>query len=194
MCHPAQLKITWTCDKSHLGRNLQVKRRRPRPRRTFSASMPKRNAHGHVTRAILCGNLQADQEQAKPAPHVLCEPAQPKCTWTCHKRHFMQKITGKRPQAKSKPDHRRTFCTTLRSRNAHGHVTRAILCRNFQVKGRRPEQTKLARQTLCEPEQSKCTWTSHKSNFRPIFYENLQEKTRETKANTSIKHRHQPLP
>ena len=122
---------------------------KPNPHRTFCASLRSRNAHGHVTSAILC---------------------------------------------KSKPDHRRTFCTTLRSRNSHGHVTRSILCRNFLVKGRRPEQTKLARQTLCEPEQSKCTWTSHKSNFRLISYENLPEKTRETKANTSIKHRHQPLP
>ena len=25
---------------------------------------------------------------------VLCEPAQSKCTWTCHKRYFMQKLQG----------------------------------------------------------------------------------------------------
>ena len=30
---------------------------------------------------------------------VLCEPAQSKCTWTCHKRHFVWKIAGKMPDA-----------------------------------------------------------------------------------------------
>ena len=33
------------------------------------------------------------------AASILCEPAQSKCTWTCHKRHFVQKITGKGPDA-----------------------------------------------------------------------------------------------
>ena len=34
-----------------------------------------------------------------PATPVLCEPAQSKCTWTCHKRHFVQKFTRKMPDA-----------------------------------------------------------------------------------------------
>ena len=38
--------------------NLQVKCHRPEVGRTFSASLCSRNAHGHVTRAILRGNLQ----------------------------------------------------------------------------------------------------------------------------------------
>ena len=71
-----------------------------------------------------------------------CEPAQSKCTWA-HKSHFTQKFTGKIPQTKSKPNSRRTFCLSLRSRNAHGHLTRAsleqfiaILYENLQEKGR----------------------------------------------------------
>ena len=35
----------------------------------------------------------------KTGKHTLCEPAQSKCTWTCHKRHFVQKIPGKMPDA-----------------------------------------------------------------------------------------------
>ena len=31
--------------------------------------------------------------------HILCEPAQSKCTWTCHKRHFARKFRGKMPNA-----------------------------------------------------------------------------------------------
>ena len=70
----------------------------------------------------------------KTGNHTLREPAQSKCTWTCHKSPFMRKITGK----KSGPRPRQAFCAGLRSRNAHGHATRASLCRNLQVKGRRP--------------------------------------------------------
>ena len=35
----------------------------------------------------------------KSGKQTLCEPAQSKCTWTCHKRHFGQKFTGKMPDA-----------------------------------------------------------------------------------------------
>ena len=34
-----------------------------------------------------------------PAASILCEPAQSKCTWTCHKRHFARKFPGKMPDA-----------------------------------------------------------------------------------------------
>ena len=29
------------------------------------------------------------------AASIFCEPAQSKCTWTYHKKHFMRKFTGK---------------------------------------------------------------------------------------------------
>ena len=69
------------------------------PRETFCASLRRRNAHGHVTRGILCGNLQGKCRTRIPRTPVLCEPAQSKCTWTCHKRHFVRKFTGKMPDA-----------------------------------------------------------------------------------------------
>ena len=39
-----------------------------------------------------------DRNNAAPSePNVLCEPAQSKFTWTCHKSHFTQKFIGKMP-------------------------------------------------------------------------------------------------
>ena len=94
---------------------------------------------------------------AYPGASVLCEPAQSKCTWTCHKSHFVWNFKGKVPDAypganvlcepaQSKCTHLQgkcqtlipgpAFCASLRSRNAHGHVTRAILCRILQEKCR----------------------------------------------------------
>ena len=57
----------------------------------------------HVTRGILiilCRNLQGKCRtlpDANSEASILCEPAQSKCTWTCHKRHFVRKFTGKMP-------------------------------------------------------------------------------------------------
>ena len=51
--------------------------------------------------------------QAKPADHILCEPAQSKCTSTCHKSHFIRKFTGKMPQTKL-ADH--TLCEPAQSK------------------------------------------------------------------------------
>ena len=53
---------------------------------------------------------------AYPATSILCEPAQSKCTWTCHKSHFGPKFTGKMPDA---PDttliEHRPFTVTVRT-------------------------------------------------------------------------------
>ena len=65
---------------------------------------------------------------ANPGVNILCEPAQSKCTWTCHKRRFMRKFTGKMPDASPG----QAFCASLRSRNAHGHVTGGILRGDLQ--------------------------------------------------------------
>jgi hypothetical protein len=54
---------------------------------------------------------------ANPAASILCEPAQPKCAWTCHKGHFVWKFTGKMPDAYPAP----IILRDVRSRNAHAH-------------------------------------------------------------------------
>ena len=89
------------------------------------------NAHGHVTRAMLCGNLQGKyrsndrghrfcasratchkslflEKFTRKMPYattgdiVLCESARSKCTWTCHKSNFVWKFSRKRPYATSR--------------------------------------------------------------------------------------------
>ena len=81
----------------------------------------------------------------KIGDHTLREPAQSKFTSTSHnKSHFMRKFKRKMPQTKT------------------GEHTRAIFCGN--LKGKMPD-SRTAAQTLCEPAQSKCSWTLHKSHF-----------------------------
>ena len=69
--------------------------------------------------------------------HTFCEPAQSTCKWACHKSTPLQEITWKmrRPRWIPRP---RTMCASLRSRNALGHVTRAIVCQNLEGKCRAP--------------------------------------------------------
>ena len=146
---------------------LQAQSLRP-PRRRLCANLRSRKAHGHLTRSILRENSREKCHALELSP---------------------------------------TFCAGLRGRKAHGHLTRRILCQNSQGKSApqklapcfvRPcavdihmdmwqepfytriitenaapqELAKLMPQTLCEPAQSKCAWTSHKS----ILRESLQEK------------------
>ena len=47
-----------------------------------------------VRRTML--SRQADPKTRK---QTLCKPAQSKCTWTCHKRHFTRTFAGKMPDA-----------------------------------------------------------------------------------------------
>ena len=65
-------------------------------------------------------------------PSTLCEPAQSKCTWACHKSHVMRESTEKMPGPKIKKKSRHRLCASLRSQNSHEHLTRAILCKNLQ--------------------------------------------------------------
>jgi hypothetical protein len=107
-----------------------------------------RNAHRHLTRAILCNSLQKKCRARRTGP-VLCEPAQKPChagnyeknaapqkrdprfARACaDKSHLVRETTRKMP---SPP-----FCANLRSRNAHGHLTRAMLCNSLQKRCRDP--------------------------------------------------------
>ena len=157
LCEPAQSKHTSTCHKSHLYGNLREKCRGPEPRRRLCASLRSRNTHPHVTRAIYteiygknatAQNRGADFVRAcavethihmsqepfirkftgkmprpRTAAQTLCEPAQSKHTSTCHKSH----LYGNLREKCRGPEPRRRLCASLRSRNTHPHVTRAIL-------------------------------------------------------------------
>ena len=61
-----------------------------------------------------------DQDLENIAGQTLCKPA---CAWTSHKSKFMREFTVKMPRAKIVKTRGADFCTRLRGRNAHGHVT-----------------------------------------------------------------------
>ena len=62
---------------------------------------------------------------------------------------------------------------SLRSRNAHGYLTRAIIMQEFTGKMPPP---KVVGQTLRETAQSKCTWTCRKSQFNYIISARIYNK------------------
>ena len=51
--------------------------------------------------------------------------------WTCHKRHFVRKFTGKMPDANPAAS---ILYEPAKSKCIYGHVTRGILCGNLQGK------------------------------------------------------------
>ena len=118
---PAQSKCTWTCHKSH-----------SRPK--FTGNMPDYaiEMHTDMSQEPFYAKFIWKMPNANTATPSLCEPAQSKCTWTFHKSHFVRNLKGKCQTLIP----RHPFCASLRSRNAHGHVTRAMLCGNLQGKCR----------------------------------------------------------
>ena len=55
--------------------------------------------HMELSQEEFCGDIYRKMPHASPTDIVLCELAQSKCTWTCHKRHFVRKFRGKMPDA-----------------------------------------------------------------------------------------------
>ena len=53
-------------------------------------------------------------------------------TWTCSKSALMREFTRKMRPARWIARPRPTLCASMRNRNAHGHVTRAILRENYR--------------------------------------------------------------
>ena len=68
----------------------------------------------------------APQDQAKLAWQALCEPAQSKCTWTCHKSNFMQMFIGKKAREQMEhPDQAPALSLTVRTPQC-GHTVWGI--------------------------------------------------------------------
>ena len=109
------------------------------------------------------------------------------------------------------PELRRTLCASLRNRNAHGRLTRAILRKNLKEKSRAPKLNELRptfcaslcsrnarghlaifcktlQEKCCAPEPrptfcaSLCSWNAHGHLTRAIVCENLQEKGRRSES------------
>ena len=118
----------------------------------------------------ICRSNDADQTEPRTQTRTLCEPAQSKCMSKFQKNHFIRKFTNQMPQTRPSPERRHALCASLRSRNACQNFRRATLYRNLQVKCRRPDRAQNAdTHTVCEPAQSKCMSTFHKSHFRRKF-------------------------
>ena len=99
LCEPAQSQCTWDISQeAFCAENLQGKCQTLIPAPAFCASLRSRNAHG-LSQEEFCGDIYRKMPHASPTDIVLCELAQSKCTWTCHKRHFVRKFRGKMPDA-----------------------------------------------------------------------------------------------
>ena len=116
--------------------------------------------------------------EANPTESILCEPAQSKCTWTCHKRHFVRKFTLKMPDANP--------AASMLREPAQSKFTWTCHKRHFvrTCSGKMPDANPGAC-ILCEPAQSKCTWTCHKKHF----VQKLTGKMLNAPCTTSIEHR-----
>ena len=80
LCEPAQSKCTWTLSQEAFFYGKSAVRQ-------GTSAEPAQSKRPFQTRAFcFTGKM--------PTP-AQCEPAQSKCTWTFHKRHFVQKFTGK---------------------------------------------------------------------------------------------------
>jgi hypothetical protein len=77
-----------------------------------------------------------------------------------------ENLQSKMPQAKSLRTPRRRLCASLRSWYALKHLRRAIYTRIYR---KMPCHKIVAAYDLCEPAQSKYTWTSHKSHVMREF-------------------------
>ena len=70
----------------------------------------------------------------KTGRQTLWDPLQSTCTWTFEKSRRALILPGNSQDKCRMPIPRRPFCTSLRSRNAYGHLRRAIWHRNLQEK------------------------------------------------------------
>ena len=114
---PAQSKCTWTCQ------NFM---------REFSGKLPQTKIKDG-SRGRLCASLHS--RNAHKSSQEAC--TNPPGHADSQKSHIMREFSGKMPQANIKQTPRRRLCASLRSRNAHGHRTRASLCENLQERSRK---------------------------------------------------------
>ena len=86
--------------------------------------------HMDISQRPFCMDIYRKMVDPHPGHGILCEPAQSKCTWTFRKSHSVLTFPTKKQGTGLAPIPGTAFCASLRSRNARGHFTRAILCGN----------------------------------------------------------------
>ena len=118
LCEPAQSKCTRTSQKSRLMGKCSRKMPRPRPATTvFCASLRSCEMHMDMSREPFYARIL--KENAAPQDRD---------------NRFVRACTVEMLRGKSKQNSRGRLCESLRSRNAHGHVTTASLCGNLEGK------------------------------------------------------------
>ena len=120
--------------------------------------------HGGVKGAVYRYKA-ADQEQATLAPHALREPAQSKYIWTSHKSSFMRTLAGKK-----------------RTRNTHGHVSRAIV--RGKLTGKRPQTKSLPNSPgrLCASLRNQNTYGHVTKAIFDLLYDTSKKKGQEPRG------------
>ena len=51
--------------------------------------------HTGIAQEACARKFTGKMPNTNPGASILCEPAQSKCAWTCHKRNFVRKFAGK---------------------------------------------------------------------------------------------------
>ena len=112
---------------------------------------------------------------------VLCKPAQSKCTWTCHKRHYVR-ICAVIYRENAGPVSRDTRFVRACAVEMHMDMSEEAFVRKLT---RKMPDASPAASVLCEPAQSKYTWTCHKRHFVQKFTGKMPN----APDTTSIEHR-----
>ena len=151
--------------------------------------------HTRARKSTLCENSPVKCRAPRPGQtNNLCEPAQSKSPCmdmqTCQKSHIMREFSGKMPQANIKQTPRRRLCASLRSRNAHGHRTRASLCENLQERSRKPDGAPWSSTGLYSYRNNPSVWTQCLGNI----LDNVQNENTPTKNEMTSKPLQRMLP
>ena len=131
LCEPAQSKRTWTFHKSHFVWNFTGKTPDPNPPTHVSCEpvQSKRTWTFHKSHFVWKFTRKNTGPQSPDTRFVRA------CAVETHMDISQEPFCMENHKKKHRtPIPRHTFCASLRSRNAHGHCTRAILCGNLQEK------------------------------------------------------------
>ena len=126
---PSQSKCTWTFEKGHVVWKFTGNVPDAHPGQGILRGLAQAKRTWTVTRATLCRNLQENAGRYSRALHFVRA-----CTIEMHMDMSQEPLCVEIYSKNAGRQSRQPFCASLRSRNAHGHFTRAILCRNLHEK------------------------------------------------------------
>ena len=123
-----------------------------------------------ISACSLLPSLPKIRQVLKHLQESPCEPAQSNC-YDISQAPFYARIYWKNDAPRDR-DNR-----FVRARTFDGRVRRAVLCENSIEFWEKMPRPKTGITVLCEPAQSKRTWTSHKSLFYARIYRGKSQTT-----------------